>query len=223
MSLLTLLTILHVLGAAVGVGAATVSDSLFLRSMRNRTISSDQFSLLHACSRVVLAGLVVVVLSGLVLLLEDVSLLSEPYFQLKMTAVFVLMLTGLVFHLWTLPFLRSRRDTDMKAALPGWRLSVFAFKGSCSVVSWYASIIIAVGSWAEPGYAVLLSLYIGSIVAASLGAYGVLQWRLRTATPKPDHQPQPRRLVGVRWDALLIALLLLVFVIVLAAALLRQG
>lgn len=223
MSLLALVLILHVLGAAVGLGAATVSDSLFLRSMRNRTISSDQFSLLHACSRVVLVGLIVVVSTGMVLVLNNASLLGKPYFQMKLTAVFVLMLIGLLFHLWTLPFLHSRRDTDLKAVLPGWRLSLFACKGALSVVSWYASMILAVGSWTEPGYPLLLSIYIGAIASAALGAYAVLQWRLRTATRKPDYQAQPKRFAGVRWDALLIVVLLLSFVIVLTVALLGQA
>jgi hypothetical protein len=35
------LTIIHVIGAALGVGGATASDALFIRSVRNRTISSE--------------------------------------------------------------------------------------------------------------------------------------------------------------------------------------
>jgi hypothetical protein len=57
MSFYEIVLTLHIVSAAVGVGAAATSDSIFLNSIRNRIISHDQFILIKAASRVVMGGL----------------------------------------------------------------------------------------------------------------------------------------------------------------------
>jgi hypothetical protein len=42
MSTYGVITILHAIGAAIGVFGATAADALFLRSIRNRRVSTDQ-------------------------------------------------------------------------------------------------------------------------------------------------------------------------------------
>jgi uncharacterized membrane protein len=71
MSWFGVITILHVIGAAIGVGGATAADTLFLRSIRNRRVSTDQYNLLRSIQHVVMAGLAIVVLSGIALAISS--------------------------------------------------------------------------------------------------------------------------------------------------------
>jgi hypothetical protein len=108
-----LLVIAHIVGAAMGVGSATASDSIFLRSIRNRRISSEQFVLIRSVSDVVLGGMALVSLTGVGLLLLNPELIDQAKFQVKMLAVVAILGNGLVFHVWIFPWLNRHRDSFM--------------------------------------------------------------------------------------------------------------
>lgn len=168
-----ILTVLHVLGAAIGVGAAATSDSIFLTSIRNRRISRDQFVLISKSSDVVLGGLALLVITGIALFLYDKALWQLPHFQAKMTAVIVLMINGIVFHTKVIPLLekcKHEKISEHVISSNHWLLSI---TGCVSVVSWFSAIIIAVIGPVEVYYVVYMGIYLALIVIGSVTAYFV--------------------------------------------------
>jgi hypothetical protein len=214
---LTILTVLHVAGAAAGVGAATASDALFLRSIRNRTIGTDQFKLLKAASRVVLGGLSLVVLTGIALVTGNVELLANAYFQVKMIAVFLLIVNGLVFHTWMMTFLDRHRDTTLEPDVVGARLWGFAVSGAVSIVSWYGALILSVSAGFNLPFAILLGLYIAAVAAASVGAYVVLSYYTSRESQAEPAEGERRLHRGMGLGTVVILILLLLFIATIGA------
>ncbi len=220
-----ILIIAHIVGAAIGVGAATASDSVFLRSIRNRRITSDQFLLVTSVSDVVLLGLTAVTLTGAGLVLLSPELITQPGFQAKMVVVGVLLLNGIGFHLSVIPFLEEHRDQRMDdATLSAPRRALLAGSGTLSAVSWYAALII--GAMPQVGWPLIAFLGIYAVLLA--GGAVVAFMVLRHVTPeldeeeklKAEHEQEHGK---TRWEIYTVGALLALFVASVAIALFRVG
>ena len=174
MTLYEYIVTLHVVSAAVGVGAAATSDTIFLRSIRNRIISRDQYVLIRASSQVVVGGLTLLVLTGIFMTFTNPELIGMPHFQAKMTAVVILMVNGLVFHGKLLPFFKKHLDTKMPEEWLASKQWFFAITGAVSAVSWFAALIIAVVGDAGIGYLIFLGIYLAVMIGGSITGYFVL-------------------------------------------------
>ena len=181
-----LLLILHVIGVAIGVGAAFTSDPLFISSIRNRRISSDQLVLLHAQSRVVLGGLTLVILSGIGLVWFHPGHLLDGIFLAKMTIVFVIAADGAVFHLKVLPILEDHVDENLDEALLCEQLPLLSASGATSSVSWFSALILGLLLAVELPYLLLINIYLILVVSASIVAYLVLSLLIFTPQPEPE-------------------------------------
>lgn len=214
-----ILTVTHVVAAAVGVGAATAADSVFLGAIRNRRVNHDQFVLVKASSHVVLAGLSLLVITGVILFLQDLELWEMPHFQAKMTAIIILMINGFVFHGTIVPFFEEHRHTKLSEESVASRQWLFAATGAISAVSWFAALILAVVGDVELGYMVLIGIYIALIVLGTGFGYLLLShllfWSEDEEEPRArrDHQP-----TGKKWSLVVLAVLLVVLVASLAVA-----
>jgi hypothetical protein len=174
MGLYDIIVVLHAVSAAVGVGAAATSDAIFLRSIRNRLMSRDQFVLIRAASRVVVGGLTLLVLTGIFMMFLNTRLIYMPHFQAKMTVVVVLMVNGLVFHGRLLPFLKRHLDRMMPEKFLARRQWFFAITGAISAVSWFAALIIAYLGDIGMGYLFFIGIYIAAMAGGSIAGYFVL-------------------------------------------------
>lgn len=216
-----LIVVAHIVGAAIGVGGAMATDSVFLRSIRNRHLSSEQLLLIRSVSDVVLIGLGLVALTGIALLLLDTQLIADAKFQAKMVVVVVLLLNGLVFHLWVLPYLAQHRDhwlgQDVLSLPRRW---VFAITGALSGVSWFAALIL--GAWDPPevGFVLKVLVYLAVAAGASVTAFLVLSHILFRPAPDPKEEAATGTLgegpAGIEWEAIVIAGVTVVVVGVLA-------
>jgi len=181
---LGILTILHIVGAALGVGAAAASDSVFLSAIRNRRVSPDQYVLIRATSHVVMGGLTLLVLSGIPLALDDHDRWLQGYFLVKMTAVLILMLNGFVFHLAILPFLGKHLHGVLTEDVLAPRLWLFACTGALSGVSWFTALLLALVAPAGASFAVLLGLYLAAVAAGAATGYLLLAQLLFRKAPE---------------------------------------
>lgn len=174
------LTILHLIGAALGVGGATVSDSLFLASVRNRRVGGEQYVLLRSASRIVIAGLGLTILSGLGFLVVDylddgeIARLGSAPFLAKMTMVAVIAANGVLLHFKVIGFLEERQDRELGDAELAPRLWLMAGAGAASVVSWYGALILGIVGPLDIGYPVLLGIYALAVAGAAIVAYLVM-------------------------------------------------
>ena len=68
--------VFHLLGVAFGLGGATVSDVLFLKSLKDEIISRTEKRLLDGASLVIWVGVGILVLSGAVMFWLNWDVLS---------------------------------------------------------------------------------------------------------------------------------------------------
>jgi hypothetical protein len=211
MSWYEVLTVVHVVAAAIGVGAAAASDSVFLSAIRNRHVGRDQFVLIKASSKVVMAGLTLLVLTGVGLLLHDLGLVDRPHFQAKMTAIIVLMINGFVFHGRLVPFLGEHRHTRLPEDAIASRLWLFAITGAVSAVSWFAALIIAAVGDIGASYWTFAGIYAGVIVLGSVAGYLLLShlifWSEKDDSEIHEQAVAANRVTLVAMSVLLVLLL----------------
>ncbi|CAN5764017.1 hypothetical protein BH23CHL7_BH23CHL7_04890 [soil metagenome] len=207
-----LIVVAHIVGAAIGVGSAMATDSVFLRSIRNRHISSEQLLLIRSVSDVVMIGLGLVGLTGVTLLFLEPGLINEAKFQAKMLVVVVLLLNGLAFHGLVLPYMAKHRDSWLGSeVLSTPRRWIFAISGAVSGVSWFTALIL--GAWDPPaiGLALYVLIYLGVVVGASVLAFLVLSHLIFRPAPDPREEAATGTLgegpAGIEWETILIGLL----------------
>jgi hypothetical protein len=215
MDLQPLIVVAHIAGAAIGVGGAMATDSVFLRSIRNRHVSSEQFLLIRSVSDVVMIGLGLVALTGVVLLAMQPGLIHQASFQAKMLVVVVLLVNGVSFHGLVLPFMAKHRDRWLDGevlSLP--RRWVFAISGAVSGVSWFAALIL--GAWDPPdiGFPLKALIYLAVAVGASIAAFLVLSHVVFKPAPDPREEAATGTLgegpAGIEWETFVIAGVLVV-------------
>jgi hypothetical protein len=174
MSWYGIITVLHVVSAAIGVGAAAANDSVFMGAIRNRRISNDQFVLIRNASNVVIGGLVILILTGIALLHLNVELWTMPHFQAKMTVVLILLINGIAFHARVIPMLKEYSDITMPKQFITSRQWLLAITGSTSAVSWFSALIIAVVGDIGVPYQLYIAIIAVLIVGGSVVAHYLL-------------------------------------------------
>ncbi len=219
-----LLTLFHIIGVAVGVGGATVSDVLFFRALSDRRISKDELSLLHTLGMVVWAGLIILIASGVGFLLSQyivsgsVTYLQMSWFQAKLTIIAILSTNALVMHWYIFPFMAGHlgRKLDFKTMRP--KLALFATTGVVSIVSWYSALTLGVTRGLDFSYGLIFNLYLVLLAFGVLVAYTILSVAIFTRpTKNPTVSAHPRG-----WKVVIIAVLLGLVLVVVSWWLARQ-
>lgn len=135
---------LHLLGVVIGMGAANVADLLFFSFLRDFTISKKESSVLRTLARMILGAIVVICITGAALFAAKPEVYAtSPHFIAKMIIVAVVACNGAAMHIWIAPHMveisfRGRSTARLK------QLRRLAFVlGAISIISWYASFLIA--------------------------------------------------------------------------------
>lgn len=175
----TLFLTLHILGVVVGMGGASIADVLFFDFLRDFRISRKEADVLRVLSRVILASLVLLLLSGAALYVADPARLSRsPAFLAKAAILVLLTANGMVMHVRVLPHLVEL--SFRKRLLPHGsiaRLHILAFAlGAVSMTSWYAVFFLAMlksylPSWSTASQ--IIGIYLMVVAAALLCSQAV--------------------------------------------------
>lgn len=175
MSLRLLALIIHLVGFALGLGGATLSDIMFFKSLRSRKFSSSDLSTLSTLSRVIWAGLGLLIFSGLSIFTMiyaeqgSLPLLASPRWQAKLTLVGIVLLNGLLFKFSIFPFLRKNVDKAMSLQTFGSKLWQLAISGAVSIVSWYSILIIStLPREFKPPYLQFMAVWIGLVILGAI-------------------------------------------------------
>src|SRR5680860_294342 len=178
----------HILGVAFGVGGATASDVIFLRSVKEGVITAPAYGILKAVSLVLWAGILLTIVSGLSFLAigfqatGQFPLLADPVFLAKLTGVAAIVVNGLIFHYFVFPTIKKSIDVPLGQSELTARRPLFAVSGAVSIVSWYAVFILAfMRGVVEIPYLLLLGIYVVAIAGAALAASLVLQHLIKRA------------------------------------------
>lgn len=141
------LRILHFIGLAFGIGAATMLDLIVLRFFIYKKISPAAFDIFKFGSGIVSIGICILWLSGFgflafYALVEPIKLTNEKVWA-KMVIVLILTINGLIIHKSILPVLKSQVGKRVFEGLDMTERRKLVTVGTISVVSWYAPLIIA--------------------------------------------------------------------------------
>jgi hypothetical protein len=192
-----LLLTLHLLGLALGIGGATITDFTFLRALKERRVTPETIGRMKILSQVVWVGLGILALSGLGLfLLSPEYFLATPGFLAKMTVVLVLTINGLFLNFYATSRLTSFTFTDQyPSGSPLGRARKLSFLfGSISLVSWYTAFFVAMLKGVFPlPYVGYVIIYI--VVATGAVLLGQIIERLLSREKLPSTIPsQPAQL-----------------------------
>lgn len=167
----TVLVIAHVIGVALGVGGASLSDFLFFKSIKDKVISKDEFESLMTASKVIWAGLIVLILSGLTIFLliylerGSIPMLASPRWQAKLTWVGIIFANGIFFKTVVFPKIKNLIGKELSLANTKSVLWYFAISGFLSIFSWYSVTIISLLPRSfRPPYLLLMGVYVLALI-----------------------------------------------------------
>lgn len=191
MSYYELALVFHLLGIAFGLGGATVSDVLFLKSLKDETITRTEKRLLDGASLVIWVGVGILVLSGAVMFWLNWDVLShQPRSLTHASIAGIIILNGLLLNLFISPKISywSQEKERNKKFVPEYRkIRKIAFmSGAVSITSWYITMALGFARrfiFPPFSYGELMTGYIGIVLLAVLGALLVenISWRKHIA------------------------------------------
>jgi hypothetical protein len=165
---------LHLLGFAIGVGGATVTDVFFMKFLKDFRISKTEADFMRTLSRILWTGVMILSITGLGLFLFDpLRLLTSAKFIAKMCVVLVLLLNGWFLHFAVTPSLRRiafhKKNHPQAKSFQQIRQRAF-ISGGVSIVSWYYAFFVAVSRFQTVTLGGYLALYTLLLVASFAGA-----------------------------------------------------
>ncbi|MFN7124407.1 MAG: hypothetical protein ACK4M8_00885 [Allorhizobium sp.] len=145
-SIKTGLRIVHFIGLALGLGAATVLDLMILKFFLRGKVTSDQWNVFHFGSRIVNAGLILLWITGLGFLayysaFDPIRLDNEKVWA-KMTIVLILTINGIFLHMAVLPKVKAQIGRSLLDGMSTGRRSLFFASGALSATSWYVPLLL---------------------------------------------------------------------------------
>lgn len=175
----------HLLGFALGLGGATISDVMFLKSVKEKTITQEKFNTFKTLSGIIWIGLIILILSGAAMFTliyierGSIPMLASPRWQAKLIMVAIVLINGFVFMKKIFPVLRSAIGQSLTTGLLGKNIWLLAVSGTISIVSWYSIFVISVlPRTVRPSVFLFLGIYAGLIVCGSVLARSVLKKKL---------------------------------------------
>ena len=137
---------IHLVGLALGLGGATISDILFFRAIKDKDVDPSEYSTLKVLSKVIWVGLILLIASGLGMFYliyrqnsGSLPLLSSPRWQAKLTLVGIVLANGFVFLSYVFPALGN-----IGLSLTKFKLWLLAASGTVSIVSWYGILVVSI-------------------------------------------------------------------------------
>lgn len=171
-SLYSVLLLVHLFGIILGAGGAFVSDGIFFTALKDRIISGDELRILKAGSHFIWFGIILLVISGTGLFLQDIERLStSAKFISKMTVVLVIVANGVIFHLVHIPFIYGHLGKPLATKRKPAKAFLIPFvlaSGVVSMVSWTATIVLGSLRSIPISYGGFLAVYSGAIAVGIL-------------------------------------------------------
>ncbi|HRN96469.1 MAG TPA: hypothetical protein PLD54_03420 [Candidatus Levybacteria bacterium] len=169
-----LLLLGHLVGIALGVGGATISDIFFFRSLRDGVISKDEFATFQLLSKIVMTGFALLFISGFgFVVLHVVNTGSFAGLAGKVIAkaviVLIILINSQVLHHKVMPLLKNNIGNTIQPILEKHSVLILT-SGAISGVSWYTTLLL--GSWRglSTPYEIILLLYTIVVSSAIIGA-----------------------------------------------------
>ncbi|MGB1251653.1 MAG: hypothetical protein ACPG8W_13630 [Candidatus Promineifilaceae bacterium] len=162
-----LLMIGHIVGVAVGAGGATMSDVLFITSLRDNRIDHSELRLLKMASQIVTIGMVLLAITGAGFLLTGSP--PSPRFWAKMTIVSIASINGFIMHRKLFPIFETCAKEGIAVGSADFvkHAPLMIVAGPVSAISWYAAIVLGIWRTAPFTYLQFMTIY-GLLITATI-------------------------------------------------------
>ncbi len=165
-----LLLVGHLVGVALGLGGATITDIFFFKFLKDYRISEAEADILHTLSQVIWFALGLLTLTGVAIFLpERAALVVSAKFLLKILIVGVIIVNGLFLNILIHPRLISIsfgiEHPHQSGELSRLRRLVFAL-GAVSLVSWYSAFALGLLPTVPFSFERLLLIYLLALALA---------------------------------------------------------
>ncbi len=165
---------IHLIGFALGVGGATITDLFFFRFLKDFRISESESETMKVVSDVIWFGLGLAVLSGLALYLPEAEKLNHSAkFLTKIIAVGIIIINGAFLNLLISPRLVKisfhKKHEHQAGELHLLRRIAFAM-GAISLTSWYSVAVLGFLNFSPLPFEEMLSLYISLLIVSVVGS-----------------------------------------------------
>lgn len=162
------LVFVHIFGVVVGMGAAIMSDLIFLSSIRDGKVSHLEMRFLRLGGKMVWVGLGIIVISGALLFLEHPDrYLESVKFLSKMTIVGILIVNGIFFHTVHIPRLHRHVEVYLPSSDEFMRaVPLLLMSGAVSFVSWSSALLLGVSRRLPYTYLEIMGAYGLALVVA---------------------------------------------------------
>jgi len=157
--------IIHAFAGAIGIGATTVTDTLFFKFLSDFKITRGEKETMDTLSKVIWVALALLVLTGVALFLSNpVAYGNSSKFLVKMVVVGVIFLNGLLLNFVIGPRMQKLRfDTnESKGEFRVFKRIAF-ISGVVSITSWYASFLLGLLSKIPLTFVQGIGVYLGII------------------------------------------------------------
>ncbi len=150
MDVYSILVLTHIIGTALGVGAATLAEVFYLKAMRDGVVDPMESEFLRVLYTSMRIALVVLVVSGfgffiLYRVVGATELLYSPVLWAKLTIIGVLMVNAIALHAHKMPF---------------------AIGVAISITSWYAALTLGVMRGIDASYISIMLVYVVVVALA---------------------------------------------------------
>ncbi len=147
-NLKSLITFSHLAGLAFGLGGAWILDLFIVRYFRSEAVTMERYQFLEFVSKLVLAGLVMLWISGLLFVLYYYFYTPEYLYNQKVWAktfiVIVLSLNGVLVHRKLMPVIKRSIGSNLLTSLSPKEMRSMLSIGTVSVISWLFPIVLGV-------------------------------------------------------------------------------
>lgn len=169
----SIIVIIHLLSAAVGVGGATVTDLLFFKFLKDFKITKSEADIMNSISTLIWIALFMLIISGIALYLpENVRLNDSAKFLTKIIAIAVLFINGIILNVFIapkLPLISFKENTQRENKYNMLRSFAFAF-GAISISSWYFIFILGSLRKFTLNFNQFILIYLGILFVAILSS-----------------------------------------------------
>ena len=156
----SIIIITHAISAAIGLGAASVSDVLFFNFLDDGDITNKETPILDLMTKIMWFAIYMLIITGVMLFLSDPQgYANSPKFIVKMLIVFIITINGLIMtkslhkYMQKLTFITAVHRRVKRIAFAS---------GAISITSWYLSFIL--GSIRSIPFSVVTGLALYGIV-----------------------------------------------------------
>ncbi len=138
----------HLIGFALGLGGATISDITFFKILRKGQLTREDYGFLRTLSKVIWLGLYLLIISGLMIFAliyseqGSLPMLAAPRWQTKLALVAVVFINGQFFMRSIFPALKNLIGTQLTKVSIEPIINKLAISGTISILSWYSIFVV---------------------------------------------------------------------------------